>query len=606
MNDVRDSDRNKSNAQENQLYSNALTITDINNKENNINNEGDYNDLKSTQKIQNFGKRLDNLKFSKMHLLIVIGLGASWLLDGYEVSLLSVLSGAIMDYFNMTEKEIGFTQSTYLIGCIAGSLFFSFFSNKLGRTKLFYITLIIYIISGLLTSFALNKYMLYFCRFLTGTSIGGEISSIFAAIDEIIPKAYRGRINLIVDGTWHIGSMFSAIIGYIVMTTTDVNFLYIRFLFSIGILFSLPILILRRYIPESPRWLVYRGRNKEAEVIVLNIEKNCGKHEVAPIAEIDSEADYNQLNEEIISERNANGNSSSDDCHMVKPVQSSNNYNDNNTKSNSNLNNNFTNKNPNNNLNSNLNKSSNLNTKTNHNHKYDFQETNIHIHDNPNKKIITIKEIAYYLFCVYKKRCFYSITLMGSQQFLYNGIFYTYTLVLQKFYNIDKVQAGLYLIPLSVGSFLGPICLGSLFDTYSRRKMIAITYLSSCFLLFLLAFNFLFDIAGLVFQEILFGLMFFLASPAASSSNLTVSEIFPVEMRAQAMAFFFSFGMMIGGVISPIIFSAMVSENSRISVFYAYIFTCCLLLFAGLVGWFVGIDAENKSLEEISEGIEEE
>jgi MFS family permease len=189
---------------------------------------------------------------------------------------------------------------------------------------------------------------------------------------------------------------------------------------------------------------------------------------------------------------------------------------------------------------------------------------------------------------------------MASQAFFYNGIFYTYTLILQNFYFIEKQKVGLFLIPLSVASFCGPLLLGKYFDSWSRRKMIALTFILSGILLTISATNFLFEFFGLFTQQIFWFCTFFVASPAASSAHLTVSEIFPTEIRSQAMAIFFSTGLGVGGVVSPFFFGWMVSNKDKKEIFFSYLFAAGIMMLAGLFGYFFGVDAENKSLEQIT------
>ena len=221
-------------------------------------------------------KRLDSIPFSKFHMLIIIALGISWVLDGYEVSLLSVLSGILKHDYLMNDTEIGMASSLYLLGCAIGSLFFGSLSSKWGRKTLFTITLGIYILSIVFTAISVNKYMLFCCRFFTGISVGGEYSSIFAAIDELLPASIRGRADLIIDGTWHLGSCVASIFAYLTLTYfSNYQELVTRGLFIIGVIFAFPVIFMRRYIPESPRWLLYKGQYKEAILTLESIENRC-------------------------------------------------------------------------------------------------------------------------------------------------------------------------------------------------------------------------------------------------------------------------------------------------------------------------------------------
>jgi MFS family permease len=474
---------------------------------------------------ENIVKRLDKLEFSSFHLMVISALGVSWVLDGYEVSLLSVLSGIIENSFSMNDTEIGLASSLYLIGCVSGSLFFGLLAAKWGRRALFSITLGLYILSIIFTAFSVNKYMLFIFRFFTGVAVGGEYSSIFAAIDELIPASVRGRADLIIDGTWHFGSCMASLLSYLFLTVMpNYQELVLRGLFLIGVILAFPVIYLRKYIPESPRWLLYKGRYKEAITTVESIETKC---------------------------------------HCTG------------TEENINL------------LNNNINVSS--------------KEI-----ENENTEEISFKEIFTILFKKHRTRFLYGLTLMASQAFFYNGIFYTYSLILRNFYFISKETVGLYMIPLSVASFLGPVVLGKYFDTWSRRGMIALTFSTSGFLLILTAINFISGVFGFVTQQVLWFITFFIASPAASSAHLTVSEIFPLEMRSQAMAIFFSMGLGTGGVIAPFFFGLLINSNNKTSIFYSYLVAAFIMIFAGVIGLLYGVDAENKSLEEISKDIRDD
>jgi MFS family permease len=481
-----------------------------------------FNQLEIERLKENIPKRLDTLPFSKFHLLIIVALGISWVLDGYEVSLLSVTSGVIKIMYLMNDTEIGLLNSLYLLGCAMGSLLFGSLAAKWGRKMLFQITLWIYVASIIATSLSINKYMFFFSRFLTGVSVGGEYSSIFAAIDELLPARIRGRADLIIDGTWHLGSCISSLVAYLTLTNfTIYQELVTRILFILGVMLALPVIFMRKFIPESPRWLLYKGYYKEAINIIESIEAKC--------------------------------NMSSDDNTLFIDRQT---------------------------------------------YSSNVGHTSI--------KNISFKIIFYILFKKHRVRSLYSLVLIASQAFFYNGIFYTYTIILQNFYHIGKEIVGLYMIPLALASFTGPIFIGKFFDTWSRRGMIAITFCTAGILLIITSLNFLTPTFPFIIQQFLWFITFFIASPAASSAHLTISEIFPVEMRSQAMAIFFSLGLLIGGVIAPFLYGLMIDNGDKLKIFYSYLFAAFIMIFAGLFGLFYGIDAENKSLEELSKNISED
>lgn len=505
-------------------------------------------------------KKLDSLQFSCFHLIIVISLGISWILDGYEVSLLSVLSGVIKETLNLNDTDIGKTGSLYLLGCVIGSLFFGFLATKFGRKKLFNITLTIYTISISFTALAVNRYMFYLGRFSTGIAVGGEYSSIFAAIDELIPAYIRGRTDLIVDGTWHLGSLIASIISHFILIKNKNNEeSVLRILFGIGAIFSIPIIVLRCFIPESPRWLIFNRKYKEALQICNYIASKCSRNAIKNNKSKHSSSMFIQ-----------NNISNNDELKKYKICK---------------------------------NKIDPMEIL-----KYENYEKSLDYKNYPFKKSekkfsysdYSMHEIFFLLLKKNKLKFFYSFILMSSQAFFYNGIFYTYSLILLDFYEIEKEDVGLYVMPLSLASFLGPFVFGKFFDSWSRRRMIASTYIITGLLLIIANLNFLYVYFSFKIQQTLWFFTFLIASPAASSAHLTVSEIFPVEIRSQAMAIFFSLGLGVGGVFSPYLYGLIIDKQNKLSIFYSYFLAAFVMIFAGIFGYFFGIDSENKSLEEIS------
>jgi MFS family permease len=191
-------------------------------------------------------------------------------------------------------------------------------------------------------------------------------------------------------------------------------------------------------------------------------------------------------------------------------------------------------------------------------------------------------------------------TLMITQSFLYNAIFFTYTLVLTKFYDVPGASAPLFLIAFAVGNLLGPLTIGHLFDTIGRRKMISGTYLISGALLALTAFLFNAGVLDAVTQTIAWCVIFFFASAGASAAYLTVSEIFPLEVRAQAIAVFFAIAQCFGA-LGPLIYGALIGDGSNPgSLFVGYLMAAGVMILGGLVEIVLGVDAENRSLEDIA------
>jgi len=190
---------------------------------------------------------------------------------------------------------------------------------------------------------------------------------------------------------------------------------------------------------------------------------------------------------------------------------------------------------------------------------------------------------------------------MTAQAFFYNAIFFTFALVLTDFYGIAAGQVGWYILPFAISNFLGPLFLGRLFDTLGRRPMIALTYSISGILLALSGYLFSIGVLTATTQTIAWMVIFFCASPAASAAYLTVSETFPLEVRALAIAMFYAIGTGIGGVAGPLLFGALVETGSRASVFAGYLFGAALMLVAAAVGWRFGVAAERRPLESVAQ-----
>jgi MFS family permease len=204
------------------------------------------------------------------------------------------------------------------------------------------------------------------------------------------------------------------------------------------------------------------------------------------------------------------------------------------------------------------------------------------------------------MFSKYRERSLLCFVLITSQAFLYNAIFFTYALVLTRFYSIPAENTGLYLLPLAVGNFLGPLLLGHLFDTLGRRLMITATYAASAVLLLVTGALFVNGSLTSAGQTAMWSVIFFFASAAASAAYLTASEVFPLELRALAIAVFYALGTAAGGVAAPWVFSALIGTGERIAVFWGYAFGATLMLVAAGVEWMIGVDAERKSLETVA------
>jgi MFS family permease len=211
-----------------------------------------------------------------------------------------------------------------------------------------------------------------------------------------------------------------------------------------------------------------------------------------------------------------------------------------------------------------------------------------------------LREVAHTLFSLYRRRSLVGLALMTAQAFFYNAIFFTFALVLTDFYGIAANQIGWYILPFAAGNFLGPLVLGRLFDTLGRRAMITFTYGVSGALLVLSGYLFSIGALSAETQTVAWMVIFFFASPAASSAYLTVSETFPLEVRALAIALFYAIGTGIGGVAGPALFGALIDTGSRSSVFAGYLLGAGLMLAAAAIGWRYCIAAERRTLESVA------
>lgn len=458
--------------------------------------------------------RLDRLPWSPFHWKVIIALGITWVIDGLEVTLMGAISGVLHDpaTLHFTPAEIGQTASFYVVGAVIGALVFGHLTDLMGRKKLFFATLAVYLGGTFLTAFSWNLWSFVVFRFITGSGIGGEYSAVNSAVDELIPARVRGQTDLIVNGSYWLGAAVGATGTLLLLDPkifpVDIGW---RFGFGIGAALGLIILFYRRSIPESPRWLMTHGREAEAEEVVKGIEE-----------EIERETGKR----------------------LGRP------------------------------------------------------EEEIVIY--PGKKV-NLKTVAKAMFVRYRRRSVLGFALMISQSFLYNAIFFTYALVLVTFYGAPESKTGIYLLPFAISNFLGPLILGRLFDTIGRRQLIAGTYALSALLLLATGWLFVNDLLSAVGQTILWALIFFFASCAASSAYLTVSEIFPLEIRALAIALFFSIGSAVGGAAAPWLFGALIGTGSRINVAYGYIGASALMLAAAAIEAAYGVKAERAPLEQVAD-----
>jgi MFS family permease len=229
--------------------------------------------------------RLDRLPWSRFHWLVVGALGITWILDGLEVTLVGSLSPAIAarGALNLTSAQVGLTGSAYILGAVLGALVFGWLTDRLGRKRLFTITVAVYLVATLATGLAWNFWAFMAFRFITGAGIGGEYGAVNSAIDELIPARRRGFTDLAVNGTFWVGAAIGALGSLIVLDPAVVPQAWgWRFAFIVGGLLALVIIYVRRFIPESPRWLMTHGRPEEAAKVVHDIERRVERHVALP------------------------------------------------------------------------------------------------------------------------------------------------------------------------------------------------------------------------------------------------------------------------------------------------------------------------------------
>jgi MFS family permease len=457
--------------------------------------------------------RLDRLPWSSFHWLVVLALGASWAIDGLEVTLTGAVSGVLQDRatLNLDSGEIGALGSFYLAGAVVGALVCGHLTDRHGRSKLFFITLGIYLAGTLATAFSWDFWSMAACRAITGFGIGGEYAAINSAIDELIPARVRGQVNLFINGSYWVGAATASAATLVLL---DPAFLPIdlgwRLGFGIGALLGLLVLFARRHVPESPRWLTIHGRHDHAEKVVRAIEarvaRSAGASEAGPL-----------------------------DSLLIHPQER-----------------------------------------------------------------VSLSLVMTTMFRSYPRRSVLGFALITSQAFLYNAVFFTYALVLTRFYGVEPAATGLYLLPFAAANFLGPLVLGRLFDRIGRRVMISATYALSALLLFVTGALFATGDLTAYAQTALWGAIFFVASAAASAGYLTISEIFPLELRALAIAIFYALGTAAGGMLAPWLFGVLIGSGARGSVFAGYAFGAILMLAAAAIEAWLGVDAERKSLENVA------
>ncbi|MFG2669262.1 MFS transporter [Streptomyces sp. NPDC048445] len=459
--------------------------------------------------------RLDRLPWSGWHWMIVIGLGTVWILDGLEVTVVGNIASRLSEDGSglpiSAGQVTGIAAATYVAGACSGALFFGWLTDRYGRKKLFLITLAVYLLATALTAVSFSVWWFFLFRFLTGFGIGGEYAAINSAIYELIPSKYRGRVDLIINGSFWLGAVAGSLLSVLALNTSifpkDVGW---RLTFALGVVLGLVILLVRRHVPESPRWMFIHGRDEEAEKLVAEVER-----------EVESQTG----------------------------------------------------------------------------HKLPEAEKSITVEQRGG---IGFGLIARTVFRSYPKRAVLGFSLFIGQAFLYNAVTFGFGSILVTFFDVSSGATGYYFAVIAACNFLGPLLLSRFFDTAGRKPMIAGTYILSGVLLLVTAWFFNSGWLSAVTMTACWCVVLFFASAGASSAYLTVSEIFPMETRAMAIAFFYAIGTAAGGISGPLVFADLTESGVVAETALAFCIGAVLMIAAGLVACFFAVAAEGRSLEDIA------
>jgi MFS family permease len=463
--------------------------------------------------------RLDRLPWSNWHLKIIIALGTSWMLDGLQVTLAGSLAGILENKqgLGLSAPQVTAGATAYLAGAVLGAILFGYLTDRLGRRKLFLVTLATYGVATAATALSWNFMSFALFRMVTGLGIGGEYAAINSAVDELIPGKVRGTVDLIVNGTFWAGAALGSVASLFLLNgSLMAPNLGWRVAFGVAAVLALGVLFLRLSVPESPRWLMLRGKEEDANRIVCGIE-------------------------EKVSQKKGE---------LPKP---------------------------------------------------EGKKLKLRVRDHT-----PLGEIFRSMWKDNRKRSVLAMILMIGQSFFFNAVFFTYGLVIEKFYKIGAQQLPIHLLPFALGSFFGPLILGRLFDSIGRKPMISATYGISGILLAATAFPFAQGMMSAKTLDIAFTVIFFVASSAASAAYLTVSEIFPLEIRALAIAIFYAIGTLIGGVGAPYLFGVLIASGSAWYVAWGYLVGAALMVAGAVAELTIGVEAAGKSLESISQPLQSE
>ena len=466
-------------------------------------------------------QRLDRLPWSRWHLRILTALGTSWILDGLEVTLVGSLSGILesKEGLHLSDAQVTGAATTYLAGAVMGALLFGYLTDRLGRRKLFLVTLATYSLATVASAFSWNLLSFSLFRFFTGVGIGGEYAAINSAVDELIPGKVRGTVDLVVNGTFWLGATGGSL-GAMYLLAGHLPFgitqhLAWRLAFGIGGSLGAIVLVLRLFVPESPRWLMLRRHEEDAGKVVEDIENRASK---------------------------------GDKDKLPKP---------------------------------------------------EGDKLKIKVRDHT-----PLAEIFKNMAGENRMRSVLGLVLMVAQAFFFNAVFFSYGLVVKKFFHVSDKELPLHLLPFAIASFLGPVTLGKLFDKVGRKPMITISYGAAGLLLAVVLFLFGGGTIEAKGRGICFSVIFFIASSAASAAYLTVSEIFPLEIRAFAIAIFYALGTLVGGAGAPLLFGFLIETGSKWAVAGGYALGAALMITGAVFEHFIGVEAAGQSLESVSKPLQ--
>ncbi|MFI2228871.1 MFS transporter [Nocardia testacea] len=459
--------------------------------------------------------RLDRLPWARWHWMIVVGLGSVWIIDGFEVTVVGSVATRLSEPGSglaiSSAQVSGLAAAMYVAGACVGALVFGRLTDRYGRKKLFIVTLVVYLVATALTALSFSVWWFVLFRFLTGLGIGGEYAAINSAIDELIPSKYRGRVDIVINGTYWLGASGGALLSVAALNpqlfAPNIGW---RLMFGMGVIFGLLVLVVRRQVPESPRWMFIHGRDRQAEELVDAVEEQVRR---------DTGADLSPATETIeVRQRRSTG----------------------------------------------------------------------------------FGEIASVMFRKYPRRSALGLALFIGQAFLYNAVTFNFAVILGESFDVPSDRTGYFYAVMCLGSFFGPLLLGRYFDTVGRKPMIAGSYLGSGVLLLLTALLLVHGDLTAVTLTACWTAVLFVASCGASSAYLTVSEIFPMETRAMAIAFFYALGTAAGGIAGPLVFAELTGDGDAGRTALAFTIGAVMMMVGGIVELFFGVSAEQRSLEELA------